>query len=123
VLVICPGEVVRPVYAYLRERFPNVEMAGGSPPELTLLEAYRLLSRDAHSRLGWRIALELDAPPDLDEIVVRVLNEELEFADNLPYGFSEHHLPHAETVSRLVAGSRGLARRTGRPRTSGGDEH
>lgn len=69
VLVVGTGEFVRPVYEYLRERFPNVQLAGASGVELTVLEAYRLLARDPRSRLGWRIALELDPPAGLDDIV------------------------------------------------------
>jgi superfamily I DNA/RNA helicase len=104
VLVIGTGEFVRPVYEHLRERFPNVQLAGSSSVELTLLEAYRLLARDPTSRLGWRIALELEPPRDLDDLVTRVLEGQLEFADHLPEGFSERHLPHAESISRLIAG-------------------
>jgi superfamily I DNA/RNA helicase len=72
--------------------------------ELTLLEAYRLLSRDARSRLGWRIALELDPPAGRDELVIRVLEGELEFADELPDGFCDRHLPHAQSMARLIEG-------------------
>jgi hypothetical protein len=103
-LVIGTGEFVKPVYEYLRERFPNVQLAGGSGVELALLEAYCLLARDPRSRLGWRIALELDPPAGLDDLLTRVLEGQLEFADHLPEGFSERHLPHAESISRLVAG-------------------
>jgi ATP-dependent DNA helicase UvrD/PcrA len=104
VLVIGTGEFVKPVYEHLRERFSNVQLAGGSGVELTFLEAYRLLARDPRSRLGWRIALELDPPAGLDDLLTRVLEGQLEFADHLPEGFSERHLPHAESISRLIAG-------------------
>jgi superfamily I DNA/RNA helicase len=103
VLVIGTGEFVKPVYEYLSERFPNVELAGSSGVALSLLEAYRLLARDPRSRLGWRIALELETPADLDDVVTHVLEEQLEFADHLPEGFSERQLPHAESISCLVA--------------------
>jgi hypothetical protein len=104
VLVIGTGEFVKPIYDYLRERFPNVQLAGGSGAELTVLEVYRLLARDRRSRLGWRIALELDPPADVDARVTRVLEGGLEFADNLPDGFTERHLPHAESIGLLIAG-------------------
>jgi len=104
VLVVGTGEFVRPVYDYLRDRFPNVHLAGSSGLELTLLEAYRLLARAPRSRLGWRIVLELDPPADLDDLVPRALEGQLEFADNLLDGFSERHLPHAAAIGRLVGG-------------------
>lgn len=104
VLVIGSGEFVKPVYEHLLKRFPNVEFARGAGPELMLLEAYRLLARDPRSLLGWRIALELDPPEDVDELVTRVLEGNLEFADHLPTGFRERHLPHAEAISRLLDG-------------------
>jgi hypothetical protein len=91
VLVIGTGEFVKPVYEHLRERFPNVHLAGSSGVDLTLLEAYRLLARDARLRLGWRIALELDPPDRRDEVVAHVLESELEFADELPDDWSERH--------------------------------
>jgi superfamily I DNA/RNA helicase len=104
VLVVGSGEFMKPVYEYLRERFPNVQLGGGLGVELTFLEAYRLLARDPRSRLGWRIALELEPPADLDDLVTRVLDGQLEFADNLPDEFSDRHLPHAESIAHLVAG-------------------
>jgi superfamily I DNA/RNA helicase len=104
VLVIGTGEFVKPVYDHLREQFPNVRLAGGGDVELALLEAYRLLARDPRSRLGWRIALELDPPADFDDVVAQVLEEQLEFADHLPDGFRDRHLPHAQTISHLLAG-------------------
>lgn len=104
VLVIGTGEFVRPVYEHLRERFPNVQLAGSTGVELTPLEAYRLLARDSRSRLGWRITLVLDPPDGRDELVTRVLENELEFADELPDGYSERHLPHAEAIQRLIEG-------------------
>jgi superfamily I DNA/RNA helicase len=104
VLVIGTGEFVKPVYEHLRERFPNVQLAGSSGVELVLLEAYRLLARDPRSRLGWRIALELDPPRDLEELATRVLEGQLEFADHLPEGFSERQLPHAKSIGRLIDG-------------------
>jgi len=43
-------------------------------------------------------------PSGLDDIVRRVLEGQLEFADNLLNDFSSRHLPHAEAIARLVAG-------------------
>jgi superfamily I DNA/RNA helicase len=102
-LVIGTGEFVKPVFEHLRTRFPNVKQAGGRRAELTLLEAYRLLAWDPGSRLGWRIALELDPPPNLDGFLTRVLEGELELTQNLPAGFSDRHLPLAESVQQLIA--------------------
>jgi ATP-dependent DNA helicase UvrD/PcrA len=104
VLVIGTGEFVKPVYEHLRERFSNVQLAGSTGVELTLLEAYRLLARDARSRLGWRIVLELDPPDGRDDLVIGVLEDELEFADELPDGFSDRHLLHADAIARLIGG-------------------
>jgi superfamily I DNA/RNA helicase len=104
VLVIGTGEFVRPVYEHLGERFANVQLAGSSGIELALLEAYRLLAGDTRSRLGWRIAVELDAPDERDALVRRVLENELELVDELADGYSDRHLPHAEAIRRLVDG-------------------
>jgi superfamily I DNA/RNA helicase len=104
VLVIGTGEFVKPVSEYLRERFRNVHLAGSTPVEPTLLEAYRLLARDPRSRLGWRIALMLDLPDGGDDLVTRVLENELEFADELPDGYGNRHLPHAEAIQLLIDG-------------------
>jgi hypothetical protein len=76
------------VYEHLRERFPHVQLAASSGVELMLLEAYRLLARNPRSRLGWRIVLELDPPVGNDDLVRRVLENELEFADELPEGYA-----------------------------------
>lgn len=45
-----------------------------------------------------------DPPADLDDLVRRVLEGGLEFADELPDGFGERHLPHAESISQLING-------------------
>lgn len=101
-LVIGTGEFIQPVFEYLDEHFPNVRLARSTGVELTLLEAYRLLARDSRSRLGWRIVLELDPPAGCDELIRRVLQNGLEFADELPDGYRERHLPHAEAIKRIA---------------------
>jgi superfamily I DNA/RNA helicase len=101
-LVIGTGEFVRPVYEHLRERFPKVQLARSTGVELTLLEAYQLLARDPRSRLGWRIAVELDPPDGQDELVARALADEFEFADLLNDDYRERHLSYGASIRRLV---------------------
>jgi superfamily I DNA/RNA helicase len=95
---------VRPTYEYLRQRHPNVRLAGSDPPELSLLEGYRLLARDTRSRLGWSIVLEIEGPDRLDELLREVLDHEHELADYVPAHLQERHLPLVEIVRQLLDG-------------------
>ncbi|MGH3428276.1 MAG: hypothetical protein ACRDQZ_12040, partial [Mycobacteriales bacterium] len=95
---------MKPVYQFLRERFPNVTLAGGGDIAASLMDAYRLLVRDDRSRIGWRLAIEAVAPEWGDERVAAVLGAQLDFADELPQDFLEEHAYNIDILRQMAAG-------------------
>jgi superfamily I DNA/RNA helicase len=104
VLVTGPVEFVRRVHPVLVDRYPNAVLKGSSPTEIAILDGYRYLSRDAESRLGWRIVLYRDPCTDTAEVIRTALGTGEDLANLIPDDYRGRHLQIATLVDKVIRG-------------------
>lgn len=104
-LVIGPAYMTRPIYEYLAERFPDIEMKTRDKQEIRILDGYELLLRDPRSRLGWRIIMMMDLPPEMKTTLERALEGGEELADLLPDDYRNPHLRVVALIRSLREGN------------------
>lgn len=103
-LVIGPVEFVRRVHPILLERYPNAILKESSPTQISILDGYRYLHRDERSRLGWRIVLYCDPPPNAHDFVRAALRNGDELHDLIPVDFRERHLRLVRLAGKVMGG-------------------
>lgn len=101
VLVIGPRPFLPRAYEVIFEQFPQATMKVAQQVTIELLDAYRRLSADAESRLGWRILIQLLPFEDSDEALRVALAAGDEITSTLPEEYRERHLAIADLVRRL----------------------
>jgi hypothetical protein len=73
VLVIAPNPFLGQIETHLRTVFGNVSSRNPSPLDIDVIDGHRLLVRNAHSRLGWRILLHCLRPTGWEKAIVEAL--------------------------------------------------
>lgn len=105
VLVIGPNPFLGSAHKVLDDRFPSVALRKSEFLEVHYLDAYERLSRDDHSRLGWRILLYIETPDGYREAIERALTDGDELSDVIDAEYRDRHLRVAEIVAKVRAGS------------------
>lgn len=107
VLVIGPKPFnVRVAEHLIENGVPNVTLPRSSKRPMDWLDAYRRLARRSRSRLGWRIAIQLEDPGGRDGIIRAALAQGKDLFELLPAEYRERHLAVAGLVARVKADER-----------------
>lgn len=104
-LILGPRHWVRPIYAAIKEKFPNAVFRPKTDLKVDVLAGYRRLASDASSRLGWRILLDAHPFQNADAAIRNALTENRELTDLVPDGYRMEHLAVAEVIGRLAGGA------------------
>jgi hypothetical protein len=103
VLIIGPSNFTGPIAEQLEGEGYQVSRRRHPPgPRIDVLAGYRILMSEQYSRLGWRIVLECDTPPNIREILRRAIGENLELRDLLDEEYVARHLGIVQLLTRLV---------------------
>ena len=104
-MVIGPKHFTSRVEDVLRPHFPNnIQARGDEPPSNELLDGYTRLSKNDHSRWGWRLVTSADSPQNLDVLGVTAIENDVDLDNLLPGDYKDRHLPHILTVRALLKG-------------------
>lgn len=103
VMVIGPKNFLDRVYAVLQPHYPNnIKWKEASEPFDYLVEGYKLLASQPHSRLGWRLLTIANPPEGLREIVLSALNTNQDLDDLLNPGYVSKHSGFAAVVRKVL---------------------
>jgi superfamily I DNA/RNA helicase len=103
VLVVGPGQFVRPIHDYLKaEGFSQAELRESTSLEVEALDGYRRIARDEASRLGWRILIHIDPPRDWGDVVRQGIEGDRDLNELIPDAYRRRHLRIASLVRRIL---------------------
>lgn len=104
VLVAGPSQFVKPIHAFLACNFADVEFREGSKSQVDILDGYEYLASNPNSRLGWRIVLHCDTPPDVAEIIRTCVTDGRELFEVLADEYKQKHIAAASTLNSMRNG-------------------
>ena len=79
-------------------------MKQSAKSELDILDGYRRIAKDEHSRLGWRIVVACDPFKGDRGLIREALEADGSLSAGLPEEYRQRHLAIAQVVGKLLAG-------------------
>ncbi|UUY01591.1 UvrD-helicase domain-containing protein [Svornostia abyssi] len=102
-LIIGPRPFLDMAYNEVVTKYPQAALAKSAPNDVDILDGYRRLAIDAHSRLGWRIILDQCPHEDSAEVLRRALESNSDLDAGLKDDYKSEHLAISRLVARLLA--------------------
>ena len=119
-LVIVAKPYREQIIAHLEESGINVETGGDQESDINREIGLSILKENQNSNLGWRILLEVDAPPFLREVILATVGGRTRLIDVVPDAYREFILAEADTYDPPeeqggVEGTEGISTAAGYP--------
>jgi AAA domain len=98
-LIVGPGHFVEPIHEYLKNgKFPGAELRRAEQITVEPIDAYRRLTKDADSNLGWRILIHVRPFRGWERAVLESIETGDPLIDRIPTDYRDWHLAIAQLV-------------------------
>lgn len=104
VLIIGPGNFTDPIIEVLERDGYAVNRRPEDRTDIDILDGYLMLRDGHYSRLGWRIVLECQPPPKLENLLRDAVEDGKELRDLLDGEYVDEHLAIVALLGRLGNG-------------------
>lgn len=104
VLLIGPSNFTEPVVQALEKAGYPVSRRDEPEPDIDILDGYLILRDEQYSRIGWRIVIECNPPPQNDAILRQAVVQAAELRDLLDGGYVAKHLATVALLTRIGNG-------------------
>jgi ATP-dependent DNA helicase UvrD/PcrA len=101
-LVIGPNPFLSRAFNVVQQRFPQARMKKSDQPGIDILEGYRRIAGNEHSRLGWRTGIACCPFDSWQEALKTALGTNSDIYDHLPDDYRDEHLENARLAAELI---------------------
>ncbi len=112
VLIAGPSYYTKQIYAYLKQKFTNIDYPEERDKEIDIFDGYRFLMKDKESNLGWRIIVECSNVKQKAKIIKETHENAERLCNKLDDDFKNSHLAVVAILEKIKANEKITATET-----------